>query len=164
MKAEIIAVGSELHTPDRLDTNSLFLTEALNKLGIEVLRKTIVGDTPEALRDAFAGALKRVEVVVSCGGLGPTADDLTRQRGRGRSARGGGPPPAIWRAKRWRTFWAGDFNETIASCTPSKPVFAASGATCRKSMLARPWCQRAPKCWITREAPRQDCGWNKVTV
>ena len=79
MKAEIIAVGSELLTPDRLDTNSLFLTEALNKLGIEVLRKTIVGDNPEELRDAFAGALKRVAVVVSCGGLGPTADDLTRE-------------------------------------------------------------------------------------
>src|SRR6202163_898924 len=79
MKAEIIAVGSELLTPDRLDTNSLFLTEALNKLGIEVLRKTIVGDNPEELRDAFAGALKRVEVVISCGGLGPTADDLTRE-------------------------------------------------------------------------------------
>ena len=56
MKAEIIAVGSELLTPDRLDTNSLFLTEALNKLGIEVLRKTIVGDNSEELSDAFAGA------------------------------------------------------------------------------------------------------------
>ena len=79
MKAEIIAVGSELLTPDRLDTNSLFLTEALNKLGIEVLRKTIVGDKREELSEAFAGALKRVELVISCGGLGPTADDLTRE-------------------------------------------------------------------------------------
>jgi nicotinamide-nucleotide amidase len=79
MKAEIIAVGSELLTPDRLDTNSLFLTEELNKLGIEVLRKTVVGDNAEELSDAFAGALKRVEVVISCGGLGPTADDLTRE-------------------------------------------------------------------------------------
>ncbi|HTG26852.1 MAG TPA: competence/damage-inducible protein A [Methylomirabilota bacterium] len=79
MKAEIIAVGSELLTPDRLDTNSLFLTEELNKLGIEVLRKTIVGDRREELTDAFAGALKRVELVISCGGLGPTADDLTRE-------------------------------------------------------------------------------------
>src|ERR1700688_423149 len=79
MKAEIIAVGSELLTPDRLDTNSLFLTEELNKLGIEVLRKTIVGDRPEELSDAFAGALKRVELVISCGGLGPTADDLTAE-------------------------------------------------------------------------------------
>src|SRR6202162_1810144 len=79
MKAEIIAVGSELLTPDRLDTNSLFLTEALNKLGIEVLRKTIEGDKREELSEAFAGALKRVELVISCGGLGPTADDLTRE-------------------------------------------------------------------------------------
>jgi nicotinamide-nucleotide amidase len=79
MKAEIIAVGSELLTPDRLDTNSLFLTEALNELGIEVLRKTIVGDNSEELSDAFAAALKRVELVISSGGLGPTADDLTRE-------------------------------------------------------------------------------------
>jgi nicotinamide-nucleotide amidase len=79
MKAEIIAVGSELLTPDRLDTNSLFLTEELNKLGIEVVRKTVVGDTQKDLRDAFAGALERVELVISCGGLGPTADDLTRE-------------------------------------------------------------------------------------
>jgi len=79
MKAEIIAVGSELLTPDRLDTNSLFLTEELNKLGIEVLRKTVVGDNAADLRDAFAGALKRVELVISCGGLGPTSDDLTRE-------------------------------------------------------------------------------------
>jgi nicotinamide-nucleotide amidase len=79
MKAEIIAVGSELLTPDRLDTNSLFLTEELNKLGIEVVRKTVVGDNPKDLRDAFAGALDRVELVISCGGLGPTADDLTRE-------------------------------------------------------------------------------------
>src|ERR1700736_6622606 len=79
MKAEIIAVGPELLTPDRLDTNSLFLTEGLNKLGIEVLRKTIVGDQRDELTDAFAGALKRVDLVISCGGLGPTADDLTRE-------------------------------------------------------------------------------------
>jgi nicotinamide-nucleotide amidase len=79
MKAEIIAVGSELLTPDRLDTNSLFLTEELNKLGIEVARKTVVGDNPGDLRDAFAGAIERVELVISCGGLGPTSDDLTRE-------------------------------------------------------------------------------------
>ena len=79
MKAEIIAVGSELLTPDRLDTNSLFLTEELNKLGIEVLRKTIVGDNRELLAEAFRDALKRVPVVISSGGLGPTEDDLTRE-------------------------------------------------------------------------------------
>jgi nicotinamide-nucleotide amidase len=79
MKAEIIAVGSELLTPDRLDTNSLFLTEELNKLGIDVVRKTIVGDNREQLTDAFANALERVDLVISSGGLGPTADDLTRE-------------------------------------------------------------------------------------
>jgi nicotinamide-nucleotide amidase len=79
MKAEIIAVGSELLTPDRLDTNSLYLTEELNKLGIEVVRKTVVGDSQRDLSDAFSGALARVELVITCGGLGPTADDLTRE-------------------------------------------------------------------------------------
>jgi nicotinamide-nucleotide amidase len=79
MKAEIIAVGSELLTPDRMDTNSLFLTEELNKLGIEVLRKTIVGDNRELLAEAFRDALNRVPVVIASGGLGPTEDDLTRE-------------------------------------------------------------------------------------
>lgn len=79
MKAEIIAVGSELLTPDRIDTNSLFLTEELNKLGIEVLRKTIVGDNRELLSEAFRDALNRVPVVIASGGLGPTEDDLTRE-------------------------------------------------------------------------------------
>ncbi|HTQ62401.1 MAG TPA: competence/damage-inducible protein A [Candidatus Solibacter sp.] len=79
MKAEIIAVGSELLTPDRLDTNSLFLTEELNKIGIEVLRKTIVGDNHDLLSEAFRDALNRVPLIISSGGLGPTEDDLTRE-------------------------------------------------------------------------------------
>src|SRR5262252_3816011 len=79
MKAEIIAVGSELLTPDRLDTNSLFLTEELNKLGVEILRKTIVGDDRELLSEAFRDALNRVPLIISSGGLGPTEDDLTRE-------------------------------------------------------------------------------------
>ena len=79
MKAEIIAVGSELLTPDRLDTNSLYLTSRLNRLGIEVLRKTVVGDQFAALREAFRDAMDRAELVISSGGLGPTEDDLTRE-------------------------------------------------------------------------------------
>src|SRR5260370_13610455 len=79
MKAEIIAVGSELLTPDRVDTNSLFLTAQLNRLGIEVTRKTVVGDELGALREAFAGAMERVELVIASGGLGPTEDDRTRE-------------------------------------------------------------------------------------
>ncbi len=79
MKAEIIAVGSELLTPDRMDTNSLFLTEELNKLGIEVVRKSIVGDNRDYLSAAFKEALDRVELIIASGGLGPTEDDLTRE-------------------------------------------------------------------------------------
>src|SRR3954468_8105160 len=78
MKAEIIAVGSELLTPDRLDTNSLFLTRRLNQLGIAVMRKMVVGEERERLRDAYREALSHAEIVVSTGGLGPTLDDLTR--------------------------------------------------------------------------------------
>jgi nicotinamide-nucleotide amidase len=78
MKAEIIAVGSELLTPDRVDTNSLFLTAHLNRLGIEVTRKTVVGDDLAPLRNAFEEAAKRVELVIASGGLGPTEDDRTR--------------------------------------------------------------------------------------
>src|ERR1700752_942527 len=79
MKAEIIAVGSELLTPDRLDTNSLFLTEELNTIGIEVVRKTVVGDNRDLLAEAFRDALNRVPLIIACGGLGPTEDDLTRE-------------------------------------------------------------------------------------
>ncbi len=78
MKAEIIAVGSELLTPDRVDTNSLFLTAQLNRLGIEVTRKTVVGDDLAPLRNAFDDACQRVELVIASGGLGPTEDDRTR--------------------------------------------------------------------------------------
>jgi nicotinamide-nucleotide amidase len=79
MKAEIIAVGSELLTPDRLDTNSLFLTEELNGIGIEVVRKTVVGDNRDLLMEAFRDALQRVPLIIASGGLGPTDDDLTRE-------------------------------------------------------------------------------------
>src|SRR5882724_5933164 len=79
MKAEIIAVGSELLTPDKIDTNSLFLTEELNKLGIEIVRKTVVGDDRALLMEAFRDAVNRVPLIISSGGLGPTEDDLTRE-------------------------------------------------------------------------------------
>lgn len=79
MKAEIIAVGSELLTPDRIDTNSLFLTAELNKIGIQVVHKSVVGDSASDLRQAFAQALERADIVISSGGLGPTEDDLTRE-------------------------------------------------------------------------------------
>ncbi|MGE5198078.1 MAG: competence/damage-inducible protein A [Rhodospirillaceae bacterium] len=77
--AEIIAVGSELLVPPRLDTNSLFITERLDEYGIEVRAKTVVGDRPGDLEAVLRAALARTELVVLCGGLGPTDDDLTRE-------------------------------------------------------------------------------------
>ena len=77
--AEIIAIGSELLTPFRQDTNSLYLTERLNQLGVEVIFKTIVGDSREHLTGAANLALSRADVVIFMGGLGPTEDDLTRE-------------------------------------------------------------------------------------
>ncbi|HEU5401925.1 MAG TPA: competence/damage-inducible protein A [Terriglobales bacterium] len=79
MIAEIIAVGSEMLTPFRQDTNSLFLTSRLNALGVEVAYKTIVGDSREQLVDVARTALGRSNVLVFSGGLGPTEDDLTRE-------------------------------------------------------------------------------------
>jgi len=79
MNAEIIAIGSELLTPFRQDTNSLYLTEKLNQLGVEVIFKTIVGDCKEHLVQAASLALSRADVVIFMGGLGPTEDDITRE-------------------------------------------------------------------------------------
>jgi nicotinamide-nucleotide amidase len=79
MRAEIIAIGSELLTPYRLDTNSLFLTDGLNQVGIRVVHKAVVGDSLDDMRASFRQALDRADLVVACGGLGPTDDDRTRE-------------------------------------------------------------------------------------
>jgi nicotinamide-nucleotide amidase len=79
MRAEIIAVGSELLRPERSDTNSVFITERLNEIGIDVRAKAIVGDDRATLQALFEGALARSELVITTGGLGPTEDDLTRE-------------------------------------------------------------------------------------
>jgi len=79
MIAEIIAAGSEMLTPYRQDTNSLYLTERLNALGVAVAFKTIVGDNLAHLTNAAAIALSRADIVIFSGGLGPTEDDLTRE-------------------------------------------------------------------------------------
>ena len=79
MNAEIIAVGSELLTPQRIDTNSLFLTGELNNLGVEVTTKCVVGDDYERLADTVRRAIARSEIVLLSGGLGPTEDDVTRE-------------------------------------------------------------------------------------
>ena len=79
MNAEIIAVGSELLTPYRQDTNSLHLTAKLNELGVEVDFKTVVGDRKTELVSTARIAFSRADIIIFMGGLGPTEDDLTRE-------------------------------------------------------------------------------------
>jgi nicotinamide-nucleotide amidase len=76
--AEIIAVGSEMLTSQRVDTNSLYITDHLNTLGVEVRRKLVIGDDRAILTAAIKHALMHVEILFLSGGLGPTEDDLTR--------------------------------------------------------------------------------------
>ena len=78
MNAEIIAVGSEMLSEDKIDTNSLYLTGQLNLLGVEVVQKTIVGDDRDRLMAVISDALRRSGIVILSGGLGPTEDDVTR--------------------------------------------------------------------------------------
>lgn len=77
--AEVIAVGSELLGSTRLDTNSLYISERLSAIGIELRSKTVVGDSLSLIADLCRQALTRVDVVIVTGGLGPTDDDLTRE-------------------------------------------------------------------------------------
>ncbi len=79
MRAEIIAIGSELLSPWRLDTNSLFITEHLNRAGIRLWRKTVIGDRFDDLKEVFSSALRDADLVFCIGGLGPTKDDITRE-------------------------------------------------------------------------------------
>jgi nicotinamide-nucleotide amidase len=79
VNAEIIAVGSEMLTPYRIDTNSLYLTEQLNLLGVDVVFKSVVGDNLRHLVAAAQHGLFRSDILIFSGGLGPTEDDLTRE-------------------------------------------------------------------------------------
>lgn len=79
MKAEIIAVGTEILTGQITNTNAQFLSEEFAKLGIDVFFQTAVGDNEERLLSIIDLASKRSDLVVLCGGLGPTGDDLTKQ-------------------------------------------------------------------------------------
>ncbi|GAB2988715.1 competence/damage-inducible protein A [Cyclobacterium sediminis] len=76
--AEIISIGDELLYGQILDTNSKWLSEEMDKIGVRVKRKTTIGDDPEAMTQAFEAASKEVDIVLMTGGLGPTKDDLTK--------------------------------------------------------------------------------------
>jgi nicotinamide-nucleotide amidase len=88
LRAEILAVGSELLTPLRSDTNALYLTERLRELGVEVGSRVTVADDPALLESAFRAALARADIVIATGGLGPTEDDLTREAAAAALGRG----------------------------------------------------------------------------
>src|SRR5437764_210045 len=78
MKACILAIGSEMLTPFRVDTNSLFITERLNAIGYDVRLKAVVADDVDELGRVIDAALAWADVIVVTGGLGPTEDDITR--------------------------------------------------------------------------------------
>ncbi len=79
MIAEIIAVGTELLLGDVQDTNSTWLSRRLAMLGIAVHHRQTLGDNPTRLKDAVETARSRADIVILCGGLGPTPDDLTKE-------------------------------------------------------------------------------------
>lgn len=79
MRIECIAVGSELLSTARLDTNSVWITGRLGRLGLTIHRKTAIGDDPAELRLLFLEAIQRSDLVICTGGLGPTFDDLTKE-------------------------------------------------------------------------------------
>jgi nicotinamide-nucleotide amidase len=78
MKACILAIGSEMLTPFRVDTNSLFITERLNAIGYDIRLKAVVGDDVDELADVLRAAIGWADLIVITGGLGPTEDDVTR--------------------------------------------------------------------------------------
>jgi nicotinamide-nucleotide amidase len=78
-RAAVVAVGSELLTPSKLDTNSLHITDQLNQHGIDVVVKAVVGDSRDELAHTILAMLARVDLLILCGGLGPTEDDVTRE-------------------------------------------------------------------------------------
>lgn len=140
--AEIIAVGSELLTPQKLDTNSLYLTDQLNALGVEVVRKTIVGDERQRLTDSIRAAVARSQIVVITGGLGPTEDDITRDSVAAALGRELVFQQDIcdWLVRRFRSF-----GRTMAE-NNKRQAYLVEGA----EMLPNQW-GSAPGQWITQE-------------
>ena len=79
MFAEVITIGDELLIGQVVDTNSAWMGQELNKIGIEVLRIVSIRDREEEIMEAVNNAMKRVNIVLVTGGLGPTKDDITKQ-------------------------------------------------------------------------------------
>jgi len=102
MRAELLAVGSELLGPLRAETNTLWLTDRLLEAGVEVAARVTVADDAALLESAFRSALGRADLVIATGGLGPTEDDLTREAAAAALGRGIHRDPAILDALKTR--------------------------------------------------------------
>jgi len=165
-RGEIIAIGSELLLGGRLDTNSLFLTDELAALGIEVRWKTVVGDDEADLMDAIRTAARRADLVVMTGGLGPTGDDLTREamaRVTNRPLRrhAGAVRGMMQRLAAWdRTPTAAQMKQALIPSgaavlnnpVGSAPGFCLSWKTCQ--LIALPGVPEEAKAMFTKEATR----------
>lgn len=106
MRAAVVAVGSELLSTDRLDTNSLRLAAVLERHGVPLVFKAVVGDDPAAIAETLSDALRRAPLVLVGGGLGPTADDVTREACALAFGRPLVEDPAVWAAieRRFASF------------------------------------------------------------
>ncbi|MFR4978900.1 MAG: molybdopterin-binding protein, partial [Butyricicoccus sp.] len=79
MKAELIAVGTEILLGDIVNTDAQVISQGLSELGIDVYYQTVVGDNPERLKQVIEQAKSRADIIITTGGLGPTLDDLTKE-------------------------------------------------------------------------------------
>ena len=79
VKAEIVAIGSELLLGQIVDTNSAWMAQRLADIGVNLFYKTVVGDNPDRMKEVISRALDRSDIVITSGGLGPTQDDITRE-------------------------------------------------------------------------------------
>ncbi|HEX3010625.1 MAG TPA: competence/damage-inducible protein A [Syntrophomonadaceae bacterium] len=78
-KAYLISTGTELLLGETIDSNSVFISQQLNSIGIRVIGKSTIGDNEATIRNAFETGLKLADIVIASGGLGPTFDDLTKE-------------------------------------------------------------------------------------
>ncbi len=145
MIAEIISVGTELLLGNILNTNAQYLSRELAALGITVRRQSTIGDNHDRLADFVNEAKQRCDLLVFTGGLGPTADDLTKET------------------------VAACFGDTLAfdpmSGRRSWTFLPAPGARPPPTTASRPWCRCMGIRWSTTTAPRQVHGSSRtVTV
>lgn len=142
MKAEILSVGTELLLGDIVNTDAQFLARELARLGFTVLYHSTVGDNEERLSDLLQTALSRSDLVLTTGGLGPTADDLTKEV----CAKVLGIPLV----------------EDAESMRRMEAFSRPAGRRCRRRTASRRFCLRAVLCFATITAPRPAAQWRRA--